>query len=102
MKDNRFINSLKYLLHNSKVLSCLLLAWMITNGWAYVAWGISTVFKIGWLFTISSSYLALLWLPATPEKIITVFIAYHLVKTLYPQEANRFVAVTGFSGLNRQ
>lgn len=56
------------------------IAWLITNGWAYVfiAIGNST------LRTIGVSYVAFLWLPCTPEKLITipmaVFIEKHILK----------------------
>lgn len=63
---------------NRKTLICILIAWMITNGWAYLALGIGILFDIRVLTSVASGYLALLWLPFTPEKIVTVAIASRL------------------------
>ena len=36
--------------------------------------------------TVSGAYLAILWIPLTPEKILTVIIAMFLLKKLFPKD----------------
>ena len=71
---------------NPRLLLCFAIAWMITNGWSYVLLALSTYFQIGWLVTIASAYLAFLWLPVSPEKIVTVAIAMALMRRLFPDD----------------
>ena len=58
-----------------KFLLCFFLAWFITNGWSYVFVIIGTVCHIEWMFDIGVGWQALLWLPFTPEKLVTIPIA---------------------------
>lgn len=71
---------------NPRLLLCFGIAWIITNGWAYVAAAIAVWLNIGWLTAVSGAYLAALWLPFTPEKIITLIIAIFLLKLLFPND----------------
>ena len=71
---------------NPRLLLCVGIAWMITNGWSYVLLGVGTYFGIGWMIAVASAYLAFLWVPLTPEKIITVFLAILLMKRLFPKD----------------
>lgn len=73
-------------LTNPRLLLCLLIAWFITNGWSYVALAAGTYFKIEWLAAVAGAYLAFLWLPVSPEKIVTVAIAIALMKKLFPDD----------------
>ena len=73
---------------NIKFLVSFFTAWMITNGWAYVALALGTRFKINWLSTISGSYQAFLWMPWTPEKLITIPIAIWIHKILFKKDFN--------------
>lgn len=73
-------------LTNPRLLLCLLIAWFITNGWSYLALAIGTAFGINWLTAVASAYLAFLWLPVSPEKIVTVAIAIALMKKLFPDD----------------
>ena len=59
---------------------------MITNGWSYVAFTVGMFFNIGWLIAVSSAYLAFLWLPISPEKLVTVAIAMFLLRWLFPND----------------
>ncbi len=85
-KIKRFIIRAIKLITNPRFLLCFGLAWLITNGWAYIALGLATIFKSGWLATIAGAYLALLWLPFTPEKIITLMLSIILLKRLFPDD----------------
>lgn len=71
---------------NPRLLLCLGVAWMITNGWSYVMLGVGTYCHIGWMIAVASAYLAFLWLPISPEKIVTVAIAIALLRFLFPKD----------------
>ena len=71
---------------NPRLLLCLGIAWLITNGWAYITTVIAVWLKIDWLAAVSGAYLAALWIPFTPEKIITVIIAIFLLKLMFPND----------------
>ena len=58
-----------------KFLLCFLLAWSITNGWAYIFIFLGSYYSINWMFTIGTTYMAFLWLPFTPEKLVTIPLA---------------------------
>ena len=71
---------------NPRFLLCFGIGWMITNGWAYIATGLGLLLGIDWLLGIGAAYLAALWIPFTPEKIITVIIAIFLLKKMFPDD----------------
>lgn len=71
---------------NPRLLLCLFLAWMITNGWCYVLTALGTVFDIPWMIVTGGAYMSLLWVPFTPEKIITVIIALFLMRLIFPKD----------------
>ena len=78
--------ALQFLL-NPRLLLCLGVGWIITNGWSYIVFAIGTYFQIPWLIAPSSAYLAFLWLPLSPEKVVTVAIAISLLRFLFPQDS---------------
>ena len=65
------------------MLISFLLAWIITNGWAYAMLGIGIWFDVTWAKAVSGSYLAFLWLPFTPEKLVTIPLALFIQKILF-------------------
>ena len=71
---------------NPRLILCFGIAWIITNGWAYITLAIATWLNTGWLMAVSGGYLAALWIPFTPEKIITLIIAIFLLKRLFPND----------------
>ena len=71
---------------NPRLLLCFGIAWIITNGWSYVLLGIGTYYSIGWMIAIASAYLTFLWLPISPEKIVTIAIAMVLLRFLFPND----------------
>ncbi len=71
---------------NPRLLLCLLIAWMITNGWCYVFTVIGTACDIPWMIVTGTAYMSLLWVPFTPEKIITVIIAIFLMRLIFPKD----------------
>ena len=80
------IKKIVQFLLNPRLLMCLAIAWMITNGWSYVMFGIGTYFGIGWMIAVSSAYLAFLWIPISPEKIVTLAIALALLRFFFPKD----------------
>ncbi len=71
---------------NPRLLLCLALAWLITNGWSYILFGLGTMLEIGWMTAVAGAYLAFLWLPVSPEKVVTVAIAIALLRFLFPND----------------
>lgn len=71
---------------NPRLLLCFLLAWMITNGWSYVVTALGTWFGIKWMVALGTAYLAFLWLPISPEKLVTFAIAIALLRWLFPND----------------
>lgn len=71
---------------NPRLLLCFGFAWLITNGWSYILLGIGTLFHINWIIAVASGYLAFLWLPISPEKILTIAIAIALLRFLFPND----------------
>ena len=71
---------------NPRFLLCFGIGWIITNGWAYIATAFGLWFGIDWLLAVGAAYLTALWIPFTPEKIITVIIAIFLLKKFFPND----------------
>lgn len=69
---------------NPRLLLCIAIAWLITNGWSYIMFGIGTYLGIGWMTAVAGAYLAFLWLPISPEKLVTFAIAIALLRWLFP------------------
>lgn len=80
------IRSVLEFILNPRLLLCVLIAWMITNGWSYILFGIGTYYKIEWMIGVASAYLAFLWLPVSPEKLVTLVIAIFLLRRLFPND----------------
>lgn len=73
------------LIFNWRFLICFGIGWIITNGWSYIMLGIGILTDTAWLMAVSGAYLTFLWLPISPEKIVTVAIALFLVRHLFPK-----------------
>lgn len=87
--EHSFIHKIKRILQlflNPRFLLCFGLAWMITNGWSYVFLGLGVWLNIGWMTAIASAYLAILWIPITPEKIITIALSLIFLRAFFPND----------------
>ena len=71
---------------NPRLLLCFGLAWMITNGWSYVLLTLGVWLEINWMTAVASAYLTFLWLPVSPEKIVTFAITIALLRWLFPTD----------------
>ncbi len=80
---------------NPRLLICLAVAWFITNGWSYAMFGIGTYLKIDWMIAVSGAYLAFLWLPVSPEKLVTITIAIALLRWLFPGDEKTLAVLRG-------
>ena len=81
---------------NPRLWLCLGLAWIITNGWSYILLGIGTALDITWMKVVASGYLAFLWFPITPEKIVTVAIAIFLMKLIFPKDEKTLAVLSNW------
>ena len=87
--QSRWIPRIKMILQcvlNPRFLLCFSIAWMITNGWSYVMFALGTFLDISWMVAVGGAYLAFLWLPISPEKIVTDAIAMALLRWLFPND----------------
>lgn len=71
---------------NPRLLVCLVIAWMITNGWSYILFCVGMALQINWMRAVAGAYMGFLWLPFTPEKLITVAIAILLLRLFFPKD----------------
>lgn len=71
---------------NPRLLLCMGIAWSITNGWSYILLAVGTWLESGWMIGIATAYLTVLWLPISPEKIVTVAIAIGLLRSFFPND----------------
>lgn len=85
-KLKEFFKKALRFIFNPRLLLCFGIAWFITNGWSYAFFLLGTLFRSTWMIAISSAYLAALWTPFTPEKIITVIIAIWLLRLIFPKD----------------
>ena len=87
---------------NPRLILCFMAGWMITNGWSYIMFGLGTYLQCEWMLAISGAYLALLWLPFTPEKIFTCAIAIALLRWLFPGDQQTLAVLHGWYEKARQ
>lgn len=85
-KIKNFLKKAVSFLLNPRLLLCLGLGWMITNGWSYILLALGTWLQCGWMIAVAGTYLTFLWLPISPEKIVTVAIAMWLMRVLFPND----------------
>ena len=86
MSMERKVKKFLQFLLNPRLLLCFGMGWMITNGWSYVLMGIGTWLGIEWMIAVAGAWLTLLWIPGTPEKLVTVAIAVVLLRWLFPRD----------------
>ena len=47
---------------------------------------VGTYFDIKWMMAVGGGYVTFLWLPISPEKLLTVAIAIGLLRLLFPND----------------
>ena len=83
---------------NPRLLLCVGIAWMITNGRSYILFAVGTYFGITWMTAVGGAYLAFLWLPISPEKLVTFTIALALLRWWFPNDQKTLAVVKNFFG----
>lgn len=83
-------------LTNPRLLLCVAIAWLITNGWSYILFGLGSYFGIHWMTAVAGGYIAFLWLPISPEKIVTFAIAIALLRLLFPNDQKTLAVLRRF------
>lgn len=78
---------------NPRLLLCIGVAWLITNGWSYVMFSIGVYFGITWMTAVGGAYLTFLWLPFSPEKLVTFAIALALLRCFFPNDKKTLAIV---------
>lgn len=85
-KNKETVKKIFLFVLNPRLLICWGLAWIITNGWSYAILAIGTWLDINWMKALAGGYIAFLWLPVSPEKIVTAAIAIFLLRLLFPHD----------------
>lgn len=81
---------------NPRLILCFMIGWIITNGWSYIMFGIGTYYGIEWMIAVAGAYLAFLWLPISPEKLVTIAIALALLRWLFPGDTKTLAVLRGW------
>ncbi len=71
---------------NPHLVICFTAAWIITNGWAYLALVLGGRLGIKWLTIVAGTYLAILWSPLCAEGRVTCIIAVFLLRIVFPDD----------------
>lgn len=99
LRGEKFRHNLKrtaQFLLNPRLVLCWLIAWIITNGWSYILFGVGSYLKIDWMVAVAGAYLTFLWLPISPEKIVTCAIAIALLRWLFPGDQKTLAVLHGW------
>ena len=91
--QDRIKKMIRFIL-NPRLILCFGIAWILTNGWSYALLAMGTYFHIEWMAAIAGAYLTFLWLPFTPEKIVTAVIAIVLLRFLFPKDQKTLSILT--------
>lgn len=78
---------------NPRLLLCVGLAWLITNGWSYIFAFLGAWLDIPWMTVTGTAYLSFLWFPFTPEKLITLILSIFLLKLLFPKDTRTLLVL---------
>lgn len=82
-----------------KMIPCLLISWVITNGWAYVFVVLGPVLGWSWMTIAGSTWIAILWMPWTLEKpFVTLPLAGLIYRLIYREKFVKKVV----NNVNRQ
>lgn len=84
-EKSRWKKALQFCL-NPHLLLCVGIAWFLTNGWCYLFIALGSALHISWMFVVGSSWAFVLWMPVSPEKIVTLLIAIFLLRVLFPRD----------------
>ena len=57
---------------NWRILIIYVPIWFIMSGWTYLFIYLGTCHRVGWMLAAGTFWATILWLPFTPEKLITI------------------------------
>lgn len=70
-----------------RMAPCLTLAWIITNGWAYVFIAVGPMIGATWMTVAGSTWAAILWMPWTLEKpLVTIPLSLLFYRLFYREK----------------
>ena len=70
-----------------RMAPCLALAWVITNGWAYVFIAVGPMIGATWMTVVGSTWAAILWMPWTLEKpLVTIPLSLLFYRLFYREK----------------
>lgn len=85
-KTQKMLITVRNFLLNPRLLLCVGLSWIITNGWAYIFVFLGIRFKIGWMAKVAGVYIGILYSPLCVEGILTIAISIFLLRKLFPKD----------------
>ena len=68
---------------NWRILVIYLPIWFIMSGWTYLFIFLGTKYGVGWMLAAGTFWATVLWLPFTPEKLITIPLTLYLYVKLF-------------------
>ena len=81
MKMKRLLTKIKTYISpflNWRILIIYLPIWFIMSGWTYLFIYLGTRHHVGWMLAAGTFWATVLWLPITPEKLITIPLTLYL------------------------
>lgn len=70
-----------------KMIPCLLLSWMITNGWAYIFIIVGPIIGANWMTISGTAWMVILWSPLAAEKFfVTLPLAGVFYRLIYKEK----------------
>lgn len=71
---------------NWRFLISFSIPWFIVNGWAWAGAALMTIIGPNWFTIAATTWLGILWLPWTPEKLVTIPIAMWIHTRLFKND----------------
>ena len=68
---------------NWRILVIYVPIWFIMSGWTYLFIFLGTKYHVGWMLAAGTFWATVLWLPFTPEKLITIPLTLYLYVKLF-------------------
>lgn len=85
-KVKKTLISVKKFLLNPRLVICVGISWIITNGWAYIFLFLGSHLNIDWMRNVAGVYIAILYSPLCVEGILTIAISIFLLRKLFPND----------------
>ncbi len=93
-KTKELVKKVLNFIFNPRLLLCFGIAWIITNGWSYIFAALGPFLGLEWMTVAGLAYMGFLWLPFTPEKLLTIAIAIFLLKIIFPKDEKTLLVLS--------